>query len=95
MTVSAFGWTETHTGITHIEGFFGDGDDELVVFPEVTATLNATGGTGNDRLATAGSGAATLSGGDGDDVLIGGQAGDTLTAGSATTSSTAAAAWTA
>ena len=55
VTVSAFGWTETHTGITRIEGYFGDGDDELVVFPEVTATLDVTGGIGNDHLATAGS----------------------------------------
>ncbi len=81
VTVSAFGWTESFTGITHISGDFGSGRDSLTVFPSVTASVTATGGAGDDRLAHAGSGVADLSGGDGDDVLIGGLGADTLRGG--------------
>ena len=81
VTVSAFGWTETHTGVTHIEGLFGDGNDELLVYSGVTASVYADGGSGNDVLSHSGSAAATLLGGDGDDVLVGGPGVDTLNGG--------------
>ena len=81
VTVSAFGWTERHTGVSQITGHFGDGDDTLTVFSSVTAAVTATGGAGDDHLATAGRGIASLDGGAGDDTLLGGQAADTLTGG--------------
>ena len=81
VTVSAFGWTETHTGVTHIEGLFGDGNDELLVYSGVTATVYADGGIGNDVLSHSGTAGATLLGGIGDDVLVGGPGVDILNGG--------------
>ena len=81
--VSAFGRTELHqvSAVTAIEGYFGNGNDSLTVYPEVTAPVLAHGGIGNDRLAVSGSGVATLYGEAGDDVLIGGTAADRLEGG--------------
>ncbi|MBY5161789.1 choice-of-anchor D domain-containing protein [Salsipaludibacter albus] len=83
--VSAFGRTEAHlaSAVTDIEGRFGEGNDSLVVYPDVTAPVLAHGGTGDDRLAASGSGAATLYGEAGNDILIGGSANDTLVGGTA------------
>jgi Ca2+-binding RTX toxin-like protein len=69
LIVTAFGVSETYTGVSLISGDFGDGNDTLVVSPGVLVSATIYGGAGNDNLNYSGSGSATLDGGAGDDVL--------------------------
>ncbi len=69
LIVTAFGVSETYTGVSLISGDFGDGNDTLVVSPGVLVSATIYGGAGNDNLNYSGSGSATLNGGAGDDVL--------------------------
>jgi len=55
----------------------GDGNDKLIVDPDVDANITARGGNGDDEL-IGGMGNDRLDGGAGDDVLIGGDGNDTL-----------------
>ncbi len=77
ITVVAFGYAQSFSGIHHIIADAGDGNDSII-FNSVnedapmTADVKIIGGDGNDQLAYHGTGAATLLGSTGDDVLIGG-----------------------
>lgn len=55
----------------------GDGDDKLIVDPDVDANITARGGSGDDEM-IGGKGNDNFDGGSGDDVLIGGEGNDTL-----------------
>ena len=65
-------------GTIHFNGFAGD--DTLVVDPEISATVIADGGAGNDIL-SGGSGSNVLVGGLGNDFLLGGAGRDILIGG--------------
>jgi hypothetical protein len=55
----------------------GDGDDKLIVDPDVDANITARGGRGDDEM-IGGKGNDNFDGGPGDDVLIGGAGNDSL-----------------
>ena len=81
LEVSAFGVTETVSGVTQVIASGGDGDDSFIVHGDLGIPVHFIGGSGNDEL-IGGPGADVLSGGGGDD-LIDGQGGrDTITGGS-------------
>ncbi len=61
--------SESFTGVTHIVGNAGAGNDSIRIDGTVTATVDLSGGLGNDTL-EAGGGEATLHGNDGNDTLI-------------------------
>ena len=69
IVVTAFGVSETYTGVSFVSADFGDGNDTFVVSPGVTAGALVYGGAGNDTLGYSGTGSATLYGGTGNDVL--------------------------
>ncbi len=82
--VSAFGTTETYTGVSLIVGTSGNGQDEI----DATGTgvpVQFTAGSGNDML-IAGNAGGTLTGGGGNDTLIGGTGNDSIIGGSGTDS---------
>jgi uncharacterized protein (TIGR03118 family) len=68
----------TTVGTIHFNGFAGD--DLFVVSPQITATVIADGGAGNDSL-FGGGGDNILIGGTGDDLLVGGASRDILIGG--------------
>lgn len=77
IVVLAFGYVQEFKGITQIIADAGDGND-VIVFQSTsgdapfTASVDVTGGDGNDQILYHGIGAATLRGGAGNDVLAGG-----------------------
>lgn len=89
VAVTAFGRTQTFSGVTEIQAFAGEGDD-LVDFSGVQAgggiVVLAEGGAGNDRIFGGGAmidvsgeaGDDLLTGGTGDDLIDGGQGSDRL-----------------
>ena len=76
--IEAFGYTETYSGITSIEGDFGGGNDTLILMDGFSVPVTAHGGTGNDLLASLGTRAVVFYGDDGNDTLIGGNGADEL-----------------
>ncbi|TWW12268.1 hypothetical protein E3A20_02360, partial [Planctomyces bekefii] len=76
--IEAFGYTETYSGITSIEGDFGGGNDTLILMEGFSVPVTAHGGTGNDMLASLGTRAVVFYGDDGNDTLIGGNGADEL-----------------
>ncbi len=80
LRVVALGEAETFTGITSIVGWFGSGNDSVIVSPGVLVGAELHGGSGNDTLSYLGSGAAQLYGDGNDDSLtLGGGSHGTLT----------------
>ncbi|MFN9079113.1 MAG: hypothetical protein ACK5X8_01085, partial [Planctomyces sp.] len=76
--IEAFGYTETYSGITSIQGDFGGGNDTLILMDGFSVPVTAHGGTGNDMLASLGTRAVVFYGDDGNDTLIGGNGADEL-----------------
>ncbi|MFN9236810.1 MAG: calcium-binding protein, partial [Planctomyces sp.] len=76
--IEAFGYTETYSGITSIQGDFGGGNDTLILMDGFSVPVTAHGGTGNDMLASLGTRAVVFYGDDGNDTLIGGNCADEL-----------------
>ncbi len=68
-------------GVTNIVAAGGSGNDQIVVDDEVLASVDFSGGSGDDVLSYAGSGVALLRGDNGDDRLIGGSNDDNLQGG--------------
>lgn len=66
------------SGITFIQFTGGDGNDRMSIASNTSATIDASGGNGND-VVMGGAAADTLSGGTGNDTLIGGGGNDVLT----------------
>ncbi len=69
LIVTAFGVSETYTGVSSISADFGNGNDIFVAAPGVLVSATIYGGAGNDTLVYSGSGSGALYGGSGDDVL--------------------------
>ncbi|MDQ7993168.1 MAG: calcium-binding protein, partial [Propionicimonas sp.] len=68
--VSAFGRTNTYTGVTRIVGDLGGGNDQLFISPSVQVPVEISAGEGNDLVVVEGAGSLLLSGGGGDDDLV-------------------------
>jgi Ca2+-binding RTX toxin-like protein len=74
VVVTAFGFSQTYTGVERVNGDGGSGDDviQLLEIPYLSTIL---GGTGNDNLKVS-LGASSIDGGDGNDSIFGGQGND-------------------
>ena len=81
ITVTAFGWEETFTGVTSIEGSFGLGEDAFLAFNDLGVPVTLHGGGSADRLIYTGSQQAKLYGDGGNDDLRGGSGNDILVGG--------------
>jgi hypothetical protein len=68
-------------GVKRIEAAGGSGNDSIVVDKSVAASVEFSGGAGDDILSYAGSGVAILRGDEDNDKLTGGSNGDTLEGG--------------
>ncbi|NIQ11929.1 MAG: hypothetical protein GWO08_19200, partial [Gammaproteobacteria bacterium] len=75
-SVTAFGLTQSFTGVTDILADGDDGDD-VIELVGVIAPADLSGGSGNDQLQS-GDGDDTLSGGPGRDDINGGGGADTI-----------------
>ena len=93
LRVTAFGATETYTGITKVVGYMGSGADTVTIGQGVLSEMEFHGGTGTDVFTSYGSGIAkfygddgadTLTGGSGDDEIRGGNGNDILEGGGGT-----------
>jgi hypothetical protein len=55
--------------VTQIAADAGDGNDRIIIGPDVTVPVQLSGGSGDDELSNFGTGPSTLDGGPGDDLL--------------------------
>ncbi|HAM70036.1 MAG TPA: hypothetical protein DCM86_00140, partial [Verrucomicrobiales bacterium] len=74
VTVSAFGYTQTYSGVLRIFADGGDGNDFIQLEPGIIVPADLHGGAGDDTLFYGGSATATLCGDDGNDTLVVGAA---------------------
>ncbi|MDA1013526.1 MAG: hypothetical protein O3A00_03615, partial [Planctomycetota bacterium] len=79
--VDAFGYSEVFEGVTLITGDFGSDNDTLTLTSGFSVPVVASGGSGNDKFTSDGSGSVEFDGGEGKDTLIGGSGADTMNAG--------------
>lgn len=80
LEVSAFGITETVSGVKKIVANAGDGNDSLVVIGSLNIPVEFHGGTGDDDL-VGGEADDVLQGGSGDDFIDGGSGDDAIRGG--------------
>ncbi|TWT48391.1 LamG-like jellyroll fold domain-containing protein [Botrimarina hoheduenensis] len=77
VVVESFGFSQEYTGVSSIVADGGAGKDRILISPNLSLSVDLSGGAGDDEL-IAGAGPATLRGGDGDDRLVGGPSDDQL-----------------
>jgi hypothetical protein len=82
--VAAFGATETYSGVNSVSADFGGDTDTLTLTSGFSLPLTASSPSGNNTVASAGSGSIMWTGGTGTNTVMSGSGNDTFTVGSGT-----------